>query len=73
MAMVCKASERQRNGSWRALILSDETPAEMPVTGVGVAGIPDDVALDGGSVLLDLEAGTKHILGNDGQTWHEWA
>lgn len=75
MSMVAKSQERISNAEGlliRATILSDTTPETFPTTGVGVDNLADAAKLDGGSVLIDLQASDTYILGNDGETWHKW-
>lgn len=75
MAMTCINEERKYGAPGtdirQVLIVADTTPAALPTTGAGVDRLPDTVTLDIGSVLLDLQASTKHILGGDG--WHVWS
>ena len=75
MSMVCKWSEKENIADEdirTCLILSDETPATMPIDGTNVFNLPDTAAIGGGSVLIDLSKSEKYIMGNDGETWHKW-
>lgn len=74
MAMTCLREERKHTNDGRdvrrVLIVADETPEALPITGEGVDRLPDDVIIDIASVLRDLQESKSYVLGSDG--WHEW-
>ena len=55
----------------RCLIFADETPDELPTTGSGIEGLPDNCVLYRGSMIMAWDTGKTYCLGGDG-TWRKW-
>lgn len=56
----------------RVVIQADKTPAEFPLSGVGIAGLSNDTKLAPGSMLYCVDTGKTYFLDQTATAWNAW-